>query len=223
MGAVPVDADLAMPLAKLRLTIPDRVWIGELTREFPDATFRILAALSDEDAGVGLAELRSPDYRDIVAGMEAAEDVTAVEVLQHSETEAIVQFETTMPLLLLPARDSGVPLEMPFDVADGEVVWEVTAPNDRLSALGDQLDAFGISFSVDFIQQRLTDEQLLTDRQRRLVATAVESGYYDTPRDCSLTDLAEALDIAKSTASETLHRAEGAIVKDFADSTGLLD
>ena len=212
-----------MPLAKLRLTIPDRVWIGELTRAFPDATFRILAALSKENAGVGLAELCSPDYRAIVARMEAAEDVTAVDVIQHSDTEAIVQFETTMPLLLLPARDSGVPLEMPFDVADGEAVWEVTAPNDRLSALGDQLEAFDISFTVDAVQQRLTDEQLLTERQRRLVTTAVDEGYYDTPRDCTLTDLAGELDIAKSTASETLHRAEEAIVKEFVESSGALD
>jgi hypothetical protein len=209
-----------MPQARLRLTIPEEVWIGRLTREYPDATFRILAALSDDDAGVGLAELTGPDPVGLLREMEDSEDVTAVDVLKHTDGEILVQFETTMPLLLLPARDSGVPLEMPFDIQDGTAVWEVTAPSDRLSELGTQLEAFGISFSVDYVQQRLGDEQLLTERQERLVRTAIEEGYYDTPREASLTELAEALDIAKSTASETLHRAEEKIIKRFVENLG---
>jgi len=122
-----------------------------------------------------------------------------------------------MPLLLLPARDSGVPLEMPFEIQDGNAVWEVTAPNDRLSELGSQLESFGISFTVEHVCQHLSEGQLLTGRQRRIVRTAIEEGYYDTPRDCSLTALAEKLDIAKSTASETLHRAEERIIKRYAE------
>ncbi len=206
-----------MPQAKLRLTLPEEVWVGEVTRSFPDATIRILAALSDEGAGVGLAEISAPDPREVVRAMKAAEDVTGIETLKYSEDEVLVQFETTMPLLLLPARDSGVPLEMPFEIQDGTAVWEVTAPSDRLSELGTQLEAFDISFTVDYVQQRLDQEQLVTDRQRRIILQAIEEGYYDTPRTCSLTELADTVDIAKSTASETLHRAEEKIVKHFAE------
>jgi len=206
-----------MPQAKLRLTIPEDVWVGEVTRNFPNATIRILAALSDEEAGVGLAEISAEDPRAVVRAMDDKEDVTGIETLKYSDGEVLVQFETTMPLLLLPARDSGVPLEMPFEIRDGTAVWEVTAPSDRLSELGAQLDAFGISFTVDYVQQCLDKEQLVTDRQRRTVLQAIEEGYYDTPRTCSLTELADSLDIAKSTASETLHRAEEKIIKHYAD------
>lgn len=206
-----------MPLAKLRLTIPESVWIGDLTRQYPNAEFRILAALSDEQAGVALAEITSPDPGRLLQTMDDYEEVESVELLKRTDENVLVQFETTMPLLLLPARDSGVPLEMPFEVQDGSAVWEVTAPSDRLSELGSQLETFGISFTVEYIQQRLSEQPLLTDRQRRLVQTAIDAGYYDTPRDCSLTELADRLDIAKSTASETLHRAEGKIIKRFAE------
>jgi len=206
-----------MPQARLRLTIPEEVWIGRLTREFPDATFRILAALSGEDAGVGLAELTGENPGGLLQEMQGLEDVTSIDVLKHADGKVLVQFETTMPLLLLPARDSGVPLEMPFEIQDGTAVWEVTAPSDHLSELGTQLEAFGISFSVDYVQQRLSDDELLTERQQRIIFTAIEKGYYDTPREASLTELADALDIAKSTASETLHRAEEKIIKRFVD------
>ena len=62
-------------------------------------------------------------------------------------------------------------------------------------------------------------DHLLTDRQRTPVETAVAEGYYDTPRDCTLTELAEEVDVAKSTASETLHRAEGKIIEQLVGET----
>lgn len=204
-----------MPRAKLRLTIPEGVWVGDLSRRHEGARFRILAALADEGAGVGLAEITSESLDTVLAEMGDAGDVAAVDVLQRRETTALVQFETTEPTLLFPVRDSGVPLEMPFDIVAGEAVWEITAPRERLSALGEQLSQFGISFTVEEIRQRIEDSQLLTDKQADLVEAAVERGYYDTPRTCSLTELAAELGMAKSTCSETLHRAEGKVIKQF--------
>ena len=167
--------------------------------------------------------MSGPDPEGVVAAMSQYDDVRAVDPLKRTETDVLVQFETTMPLLLMPARDSGVPLEMPFEVSDGTATWEVTAPSERLSELGSQLESFGISFTVDYVQQRLGEEQLLTDRQRRIVGAAIEKGYYDTPRECSLTELAESLGIAKSTARETLHRAEERLVKHVAEELDLTD
>jgi predicted DNA binding protein len=109
---------------------------------------------------------------------------------------------------------------MPFSIADGRAEWSITAPHQRLSDLGTQLDEFGIEFTVEEVQESVEVEQLLTDRQFRLVTTAVDRGYYDTPRGCTLTELADALDLAKSTCSETLHRAEGRIVKEFVGNAG---
>jgi predicted DNA binding protein len=206
-----------MPRAKLTLTMPEEVWIGKLTRHHPGTTIRVLAALSDEDSGVGLAEVVSADLPAVLTEMNEYEDVTDLELMQRKDGKALVQFTTTMPLLLFPARDSGIPLEMPFEISDGQAVWEVTAPQDRLSALGEQLEMFDISFSVDYIQQHVAEEPLLTERQRRLVLEASEAGYYDTPRECSLTEVADRMDIAKSTASETLHRAEEKIVKQYVE------
>jgi len=206
-----------MPRAKLTLTVPEGVWIGDLTRSYPDASVRILAAISDAEDGVGLAEIVAEDPAAMVAQLREYEDVSAIDLMRADDDRALVQFSTTMPLLLLPARDSGVPLEMPFEIVDGDAEWELTAPQERLSDLGEQLDAFDISFTVDYIQQHVDEEPLLTERQRRLLTEAVAAGYYDTPREASLTDLADRLSIAKSTASETLHRAEENVIKEFVD------
>lgn len=207
-----------MPQAELSITIPEGVWIGDVTRADPEARVRVLAALADEGSGVGLAEVEAPDLTSVLAAVRDQADVTGMEVLRQDDEAALVQFETTTPLLLLPMQESGVPLEFPFTLRAGEATWEVTAPHDRLSALGDQLRAFGIQFTVERIRERVEPEQLLTDRQLALVEHAVERGYYDTPRTCTLTELADDLGLAKSTCSEVLHRAEGKIVRQFLGS-----
>jgi len=207
-----------MPRAELTLTIPGGIWIGELSRDYPDATFRIVSALPDDDSGVGLAEVTATHLADLLGDIEVHETITSLDVLAHREDTALVQFETSEPLLLTPVQGSGVPLTLPFDITDGEATWEITAPRERLSELGRQLDEFGIPFQVERIQQHVESDQLLTENQREIVTEAVEAGYYDTPRDCSLTELADRLGIAKSTCSETLHRAEEQIIKQFLDS-----
>jgi hypothetical protein len=207
-----------MPRAHLTLTIPDGVWIGDVTRAHPQATVRILSALTGDDAGVGLAEITAEELQSVVADIQDSDSVVELEILQQYGNTVLLQFETTMPLLLLPVQDSGVPLTMPFTIEDGQAEWELTAPQHRLSELGTQLEEFGIPFTVDEIRQQIEPEQLLTDRQLRLVVAAVERGYYDTPRECSLTELAEAEGLAKSTCSETLHRAEEQIVKEFLEN-----
>lgn len=209
-----------MPEARLQITLPEAVWIGQLSRQYPNSQFRILAALADDDLGVGLAEIHSTDLTDVLTDMRAFDGVRDIDVLNDPGESALVQFETEQPLLLFAARDSGVPLEMPVELSDGTVTWTVTAPSDRLSELGTQLRALGLSFSIDYIQQEVADEQLLTDAQLDIVETAIEAGYYETPRTCSLTELAEQVNRAKSTVSETLHRAESKIITEFVSDPG---
>ena len=206
-----------MPRADLRVTVPEATWVGELSRAHPSARFRLLAALGGDDRGVALVELTADDdtLEAVLDGIRSAEAVVSADVIRRDDCGALVRFETTMPLLLTIARRSGIPLELPVDLVDGEMCWEVTAPRERLSRLGDTLSEFGIQFTVDAVHRDIDAAELLTDCQRRLLEAAVEHGYYDTPRECTLTELAETLDIAKSTCSGTLHRAEGAVVKQF--------
>jgi hypothetical protein len=206
-----------MPEARLELTLPEHLWVGKLSRAYPEASFRVLAVMPDEAAGIGLVEIRAERIDPLLAEMRGYEDVTAVAVLTATDEEALVQFETATPLLLLVAQDSGVPLELPFTFGDGTAVWELTVPSDRLADLGTQLRALDIPFTLDALTHEVERESLLTDTQERVVRRAVEAGYYDTPRECSLTELAADLDVAKSTASETLHRAEGKIIRAFID------
>lgn len=52
----------------------------------------------------------------------------------------------------------------------------------------------------------------LTQKQRQAVTAAVAAGYYETPREVSLGELADRLDISKSALSQRLKAAESKLV-----------
>ncbi|MFB6107723.1 MAG: helix-turn-helix domain-containing protein [Haloplanus sp.] len=207
-----------MPTARLSVTLPESTWIATLSTQHPDAVIRVLAALPDGETGVGLVEVTAPDVDGVVETMRGLPGLTSLDVLHRTDEEALVQFGTTEPVLLLTMRNSGTPLEPPVTISDGEATLQVRTSQDRLSALADQLRAFGLRFEVHEVSDSVADrESVVSESQRELLETAVEKGYYDVPRTCTLTELAADLDIAKSTASERLHRAESAVMRAFVD------
>ncbi|WP_254532933.1 helix-turn-helix domain-containing protein [Natrinema gelatinilyticum] len=84
-----------------------------------------------------------------------------------------------------------------------------------MSRFKDELEANSLEYEIDRVVQSLDPTELLTDHQRCVVTEAIERGYYDSPRGCSLTDLASSMNISKSSVSGVLHRAEGQIIKEF--------
>ena len=65
----------------------------------------------------------------------------------------------------------------------------------------------------DMCPQCSSDTQGLTDKQHEVIATALEMGYFEIPRDCTLQDLASELDISHQAASERLRRGMKTIVE----------
>ena len=206
-----------MPQARLRVTLPDGPWIADVSREHPDALFEVLTALPEVGTGFGLLRIQSDSVDSVLDAIRAHRTIEEVSIIQQSESTATIQIVTTQPMILLAAKRSGIPIEMPVEIRDGTATVDASAAHDRLSELGTQFEAMGLDFEIEHIQQRLHPDQLLTERQRELLQLAVLEGYYDTPRRCTLTELAEKIGLAKSTCSETLHRAEEIVTKKFVE------
>jgi len=206
-----------MPYAKLAITVPDDVWISELSQEHPTTRFRILAATANGEKGFARLEIIGPGAGRICDRMEGFETVTELTVFEREADRRRVQVETTVPVLLNAIQAAGVPLDLPVEISDGILELATTLPQETLSTLGETLDNFGISYTVECIQQETDSESVLTERQEWLLGEAIERGYYDTPRRITLVELADQVGIAKSTCSEILHRVEGQVLKRFLD------
>lgn len=212
-----------MTTAKLAITVPDAAWPAAVTRKFDDVTVTPLAHVARGETGFGLALVAADNLDEVLEAVEAHPSVLEFEVIGRTENEATVEFTTDHPLLLFSSKASGTAIQLPVSFEDGVVTAEVTGSRERLSSLTQHLEALGLEFELVYVQEYSDPGGLLSERQRDLLCTALERGYYDTPRACTLTDLAEEFDIAKSTCSEILHRAESEIITRFVEDLPLVD
>lgn len=206
-----------MPRATVSVDLPSSAWIDTVSRSFPAADFRVVTVLAGEDTGIALVHVRAENPMPVLAAIQGADDVVTAELFWAEGDQALVQVEANAPPLLVPLWRAGVPVELPFDAAAGRATWSVTTSQKRLTAFRRALDDAGVEYDVEFVQG-VTDapaDRVLTPRQREVLETAQSLGYYETPRDVTLTDVAAALDISKSNCSELLHRAEGHVIDWF--------
>ena len=215
MAAPLFGSTIRMPLARLTITLPDGTWAGDVSSAYSETTFRVIAAMPGDGVGYHLVQITGDDLTGALRAMDDHPTLTAVELVQADDRRAIVQFESETPILLDAAGEAGLPIQLPIDIRKGAVTVEFTATRQRLSELADRFDRHDISFDVDYVSEQLNRESVLSEKQQSLLQEAVERGYYDTPRECTLTDLAQELEMSKSTVSERLHRIEGAIIKQF--------
>lgn len=209
-----------MPRARVKFKPPGPPLGGpfRLSTEYPNDEFRLLSAYPSEDGLLVVLEATMADPTVILDLFEGAPEsrVSSYEILHVDERTVLLQFQ--LPFVPPPYRAifaSGNLPQFPYTIEDGWIVCELTTSHERLSQFEDELKETGFTFEVVWVTQSVDPTDLLTERQRRFTTEAIERGYYDTPRRCSLTDLAAALDVSKSTASVVLHRAEETIIKEF--------
>jgi len=104
--------------------------------------------------------------------------------------------------------------------ADGDTILIETYISDRelISELVERLKAVTENVSLNRLTARregaveststTLELSQLTAKQREAATIAVENGYYETPRQTSLDDLAATLDISKSALSQRLNAVE---------------
>lgn len=106
-----------------------------------------------------------------------------------------------------------------------EAQWRILMQNDEKAGmlydtLGARL-ADGMQFrferfaEVDTWQNTMLAANSLPNEQQETLALAVERGYFETPREVTLDDLAEQLDVPRSTVSYRLRRAVREVVSNF--------
>lgn len=203
-----------MPRAQLKAKIPGGP--AALSAQHPDDEFRILAGQPTADGLLVILEIQTSDTEALIRDFDEAPWLPSYDMLHADEETLLIQY--SVPFVPPPLRavlaSENLP-RFPLTIRNGWVISEITTSHERLSQLKDELDATGLTYEVVSITQSTAPTDLLTDRQRRFMTEALEQGYYDTPRTCSLTNLADVLAVSKSTASVVLHNAEETIIKEF--------
>lgn len=190
-------------------------WLPAISTEFPDAEFRLIATQARNNGASAILEIETQNGDEIIRRFEKTPEVQTCNRLHSDEQLVLLQFETTVTTTYDPLRKSQNISLYPTILQDGSFSVTLAASHERLSQYTDELAAADIPYRVVSLTQSYRSRDLLTDRQWEFIHEAVERGYYETPRECTLDELAETFDIHKSAASRLRHRAENRILTDF--------
>lgn len=209
-------------MPKVRMKVEASGSLAELSKAHPDVTFRILTSLTTDAGHMTLVEVEGLDSKAVTDFLEEDPDVLTYDALHIDDRKAVIQFlQDSEPAAGRAGRESDNPPPYPLVLRDGWIHTESITTYDHLTAFKEQLDSVGVKYELLSVTQSQDPTEMLTQRQREFVTEALERGYYDSPRRSSLTDIAAALGVNKATASGILHRAEGAIIKEFMEEPSM--
>jgi predicted DNA binding protein len=198
--------------ARLRVALPSDTWISDVSRNFPNAEFRLLTGVALDDEALELGEVLGESVGSAVDAARSHPNVSDYNLLYSDDRRALARYRTSDAGLYDLAVDTTLPPEYPVIVRDGWFVYELSGSREEFDALRGKLEEAGLAYELVSLVTRSASAGLLTDRQREVLGVARSAGYYEVPRRTTLQSVAERVGIDKSTASEILRRAEGRLV-----------
>jgi predicted DNA binding protein len=143
------------------------------------------------------------------------QDVEAYDLLYCDDERALSKYETRERSLFEFLEPAALLPEYPLDVADGVMTFAVTCTQAEFEAFGERLDAGDLRYELVSVRHRDGTEDVLTPRQRECLTAARRMGYFEVPRAATLAEVADALGVDTSTASETTRRGVARVLDRF--------
>lgn len=158
--------------------------------------------------------IATEDLSAIPAALEQDSSVRSYSLVDDRDDERLYSLQIAddklLPRDIIQRFDSTI--REAYGTSD-EWTIEVRFPDrEDLSAVADLFDEYGIEVTYDSISElRDADDtrlNQLTDAQREAISEAIDQGYYEVPREVTLAELAERLDVTHQALSERLRRAQ---------------
>jgi predicted DNA binding protein len=195
---------------RIEVRLPEGHWSGDVSRSRPEAVLRIEETMP---LGRGRGTARLSSSTDLMSELKHHPGVDEVRDLGDLRYE--VDIAPGGGGYIKPIREVGVIPHSPFEVRDGWVDWTIECAAEKSRELVQLLREGEVPYRV--VSTRSTGARMLTPRQRVVFDSAMNEGYWDSPRRITLSALAELLSVSKSTLSVQLHKIEGVVLSSFAD------
>ncbi len=195
---------------RIEVRLPEGHWAGDVTRDNPSAILRIDEHMA---LGKGRGSARASSSEDIsqtISSHPGIEDFRSLDRLRFA-----VDIGPEGGGFLKPLREVGVIPHTPFEVRDGWVNWTIECSREKIRDLIGKFKSENIPHRL--ISTKSSSSRLLTPRQREVFDVAMHEGFYDVKRRITLTEMANLLEISKSTLSAQLQRIESSVMHSFAE------
>lgn len=182
-------------------------------------------ARTDPEHDIYVVQFEGADLEEIKRVLEEDHTVFSVEPMPGFEDKKLLGIEFTPDAMLLNplvTSENGFVIKARGSTGSGELRgWHerwLLPDGEALRRIWQHARESGFDFEVlelDHHGRATPDFQrsdVLTDQQREAITTAFEGGYFTEPREMSLEELAEALDLSQTAAAGRLRRGMKALV-----------
>ncbi len=195
--------------ATLKVKIPES-WMNDIREPF-----RLISCKPNgEKGGRSLVEIKDENAKKIADNLKDYPNICDVDFTDMEDGGVLGTVTTDRCLACARLAGSECFLTSAVGTGNGWVNWNLVSTNsDCLLRLVESLEESGVEVRV-VKKKNLQTEDELTNRQREVVRYAISTGYYECPKRTNLKAIANHFDVAVSTISEILQRAEGKIMKE---------
>ncbi|MHB9286736.1 helix-turn-helix domain-containing protein [Halobacteriales archaeon Cl-PHB] len=193
-------------------------------------------AVGDLETRVMVSATDGAELDNALGMLKDHEAVDKYRLLARRGDEALIRnmVEETDAMKALRAHDGY--LTGPFEAHEGSERWHVGFDRGEYAdeALSDLerdndftvesrntlsfADYFDVVNNVDAAKAILEAMRNLTDTERETVLRAMEAGYFEAPREATVTDLADEFDVSTTGASKNIRRSERKLLGAILDS-----
>ncbi|WP_049914504.1 helix-turn-helix domain-containing protein [Haloterrigena salina] len=198
--------------AVVRVEHPDIVLTKTVTHDQSSKVESVLEAGTDPTSGKFFYRIQSSDFRQFEDGLRNDHTIGEFErVIETRDEKAIYSFEYTDEAKIISpviSTANGIILDMKND-GNGWILTVWMPDRTNLAPLWDYAERNDIDIELlrvnEYASLGNTDAGL-TDSQREALLVALDTGYFEDPRNATLSDVAADLDISQPAASGLLRR-----------------
>lgn len=199
---------------------PEHFVFSEILEDYPDVRMRFDRAVPTETdlmEYLWMANVPAEEFGDAIRSSSETEEV---EVLGGFENWTMCRIRWRATEHLPPLFESVVEADAivrSIRTVGGQ--WHFSLQfrsNDAVSAFRDRCLGNAVPLQVTEIREApATGTTVLTERQHEILDLALDRGYYEVPRQTTLEELADELDVGLAAVSEGLRRAEERIIRSY--------
>jgi ribosomal protein S13 len=172
----------------------------------------------EEFAAISRVEFKQvpPNIEEILVGGFLVE----AQILEQQKNGTYIVFTRSGPLLSSVLNSMNIEMGYlfpPLEVRDGKVKVSFVGSEQQVKQFMEKIDAIGIRYRVTLLTDAnfspMSPLSQLTEKQRQVLLSAYQHGYYDIPRRVTSEELARKLGLVDSTVVEHLRKAELRLIK----------
>lgn len=200
-------------LARIKIKFPDQIWISQIFKIFKDVRMEIINFLPydlEKSIGNAIIEMMYYDIDSLINNIKNHPSVFEFSEIERGENRIRFNVKTKDPYLLYAVIKCGVLINFPVNVREGYAYWKLVSSRERIDELLTLFEEKNIQFDLLRIGKSPYDledqESKLTLEESNVLEKAINSGFFEIPRNISLETLANEIGKSKSALSVMLRK-----------------